>query len=118
MCIKVDPPGPGRVAPGYGATGTIVATVTGGRSKQLPDPIVCRCEGVPLSAIAAAMRGGAVTPRQIKQATRAGMGACQGRTCRLLVEDVAGATPVQGSMAYRLPSRPVPLGVLAGEEEA
>lgn len=83
----------------------------------MPDPIVCRCEGVPLSAIEAAVRGGAVTPRQIKLATRAGMGVCQGRTCRLLVEDVAGAAPGQGSMAYRLPSRPVPLGLLAGEED-
>lgn len=84
----------------------------------MSDPIVCRCEGVPLSSIEGAMRGGAITPRQIKLATRAGMGACQGRTCRLLVEDAAGAAPpVQGNMAYRLPSRPVPLGVLAGEED-
>jgi NADPH-dependent 2,4-dienoyl-CoA reductase/sulfur reductase-like enzyme len=46
------------------------------RALARPDTVVCRCEDVPLGAIA---RGW--TPRQAKLYTRAGMGPCQGRVC-------------------------------------
>lgn len=89
----------------------------------MADLIVCRCEGVPEDAIAAAVAGGALTPRQVKLATRAGMGPCQGRVCRHLVEClVQHLAPVQSGgaaapLTRRLPYRPVPFGVLAGEGE-
>jgi NAD(P)H-nitrite reductase large subunit len=82
------------------------------------DLIICRCEEVSLREITEAIAGGAVTSRQVKLATRAGMGFCQGRTCRHFVEqltgDEPGAEPL-GSMAYKPPVRPTSFGRLAGE---
>lgn len=87
------------------------------------DLIICRCEEVTLGEVREAMAGGAVTSRQVKLATRAGMGFCQGRTCRHFIEQVAGVGPEQmdpsvaeGSvMALKPPARPVTFGRLAGE---
>lgn len=85
--------------------------------------IICRCEEVTLDEIQEAIAGGAQTARQVKMSTRAGMGFCQGRTCRHLVERVAGVVPEQADtavveasvMAFKPPARPVTFGRLAGE---
>jgi NADPH-dependent 2,4-dienoyl-CoA reductase/sulfur reductase-like enzyme len=73
-----------------------------------PDTIVCRCEDVPLGRLAAA--GSA---REAKLHTRAGMGACQGRVCGAALGFLRGFTPD----SVRPPLVPVPLAVLAEEEE-
>lgn len=91
--------------------------------------IVCRCEGVTLSQITRAVAEGLRTPREIKGRTRAGMGICQGRTCRApvgqlvahLTAAAAAATspPAPGVPAavppfsYRPPVRPISLAGLA-----
>ncbi|MFT9846782.1 (2Fe-2S)-binding protein [Aneurinibacillus sp. REN35] len=51
---------------------------------------ICRCEEVDYNEIKAAMKQGARTSQEIKMKTRAGMGACQGRICRSLLEKVTG----------------------------
>jgi len=85
---------------------------------QDDDIIVCRCEDVTLGDIRKAIREGAVTVDEIKRITRAGMGPCQGRTCRLLIMgELARALgkPI-GEVApstYRPPLKPVKIGDLA-----
>lgn len=56
------------------------------------DEIICRCEEVTRKEIIEAIRDGRSTVSAVKKQTRAGMGACQGRTCsrliaRILVEE-------------------------------
>jgi thioredoxin reductase len=83
------------------------------------DAVICRCEGVTrhelLDAIAVV---GDDVPDEVKRVTRAGMGVCQGRGCRLLVagllaerQGVAFDSIPLGS--YRPPIRPIPLAALA-----
>ena len=80
--------------------------------------IICRCEDVTREDILAAINDGCRTLDEIKRVTRAGMGPCQGRTCRNLiaqelariygisVEDVLMPT-------FRAPVEPVNIGVLS-----
>lgn len=80
--------------------------------------IVCRCEDVTLADIRKAISEGASTPEEIKRITRAGMGPCQGRTCRLLVaQEIARALGKSVAevipSTYRPPVKPVKLGDLA-----
>lgn len=76
------------------------------------DEIICRCEEIYRSEIEAAIEDGAVTVNEIKRFTRAGMGLCQGRTCRRLVERILSEktgiplSEIQPS-TYRQPVRPV-----------
>jgi hypothetical protein len=78
--------------------------------RRLPtsDTIVCRCEDVTWGALPAE---GSL--RAIKLATRAGMGACQGRVCGSALACLRGIAPDQ---AARPPLVPVPLGLLLEEE--
>ena len=87
-------------------------------SKTDNDLIVCRCEGVRLGQIQAAVtRSGIQTVNQVKKLTRAGMGSCQGRTCARIVEAIltaAGRAPaVTEPYQARPPVRGVALGALA-----
>lgn len=50
--------------------------------------IVCRCQDITEDEIVAAIRQGATTLDEIKRLVRAGMGPCQGRTCRRLVSQI------------------------------
>jgi thioredoxin reductase len=107
------------------------------------DLVICQCEEVRLrdlvgvrpprylahSEAAFAHRNlhalavdGPVNQDQIKRLTRAGMGACQGRRCReqvhLLLAARSNVSPGGIPLAsYRAPVRPVPLGVLADQDE-
>ncbi|HHY76018.1 MAG TPA: (2Fe-2S)-binding protein [Firmicutes bacterium] len=88
------------------------------------DIIVCRCEDVSLGEIRRAIAEGATTLDEIRRITRAGMGPCQGRTCRLLIaSELARKTGKQvGEIlpsTFRPPMKPVTMGSLAelGEEE-
>jgi len=47
--------------------------------------IVCRCERVTAGEIRALIRGGVRDVNEIKAVTRAGMGACGGKTCQALI---------------------------------
>ena len=47
--------------------------------------IICRCEDIDLNDIKKAIAEGCCTIDEIKRVTRAGMGLCQGRTCRSLI---------------------------------
>lgn len=78
------------------------------------DTVVCRCEEVRAGEIRAACAGGADSAYAAKIWTRAGMGRCQGRICRMsLTRLVAQATgrsvEAVGFNRPRVPLRPVPL---------
>lgn len=89
--------------------------------KNPGDLLVCRCEEITDGEIREAIRNGARTITAIKRRIRAGMGLCQGKTCRkiisrILVEEL-GISPkdiLPGT--DRPPVRPVTFGVLGGED--
>lgn len=80
--------------------------------------IVCRCEEVTASEIRASAAVGCPGPNQIKGATRAGMGPCQGRQCGYTVTRILAAAQSRspsdvGFYHIRPPLKPVTLGELA-----
>ncbi len=77
------------------------------RRLPAPETIVCRCEDVRWGALP---EGGSL--RALKLATRAGMGACQGRVCGAALACLRGAAADHP----RPPIVPVPLGLLLEEE--
>ncbi|HZD57419.1 MAG TPA: FAD-dependent oxidoreductase [Anaerolineales bacterium] len=84
------------------------------------DTILCRCEDVAAGQLRAAVRGGIHSLDALKIATRAGQGACQGRTCglliaRLIAEQTGSSLSTVKGFHVRPPLKPVPLGVLAQE---
>ncbi len=52
------------------------------------DRIICRCEEITYAEIIDAIKAGRKSVKSIKRATRAGMGACQGRTCGRLIMQI------------------------------
>ena len=85
------------------------------------EEIVCRCEEVTREEIMEAIRQGARSLDDVKKRTRAGMGFCQGRTCRRLVARMLSAywdMPVDRFLpgSIRIPVTPVRLELLAGTE--
>lgn len=84
--------------------------------------IICRCQDVTEDEIVAAIRQGATTIDEIKRLVRAGMGPCQGRTCRRLVSQII-AREVKVPMAqihpptFRPPNLPVPFDLVVAEYE-
>ena len=93
-----------------------------GREKTADGSIViCRCEDITLSEIRDLIAQGYHTIDEIKRVSRAGMGPCQGRTCRqLIARELAaalGAPIEQVEMpTFRPPSRPVLLSTIARGE--
>jgi NAD(P)H-nitrite reductase large subunit len=85
------------------------------------DMIVCRCERVTLAEIKAIIQAGVRDMNEIKALTRAGMGACGGKTCSKLIQRAFRETGVALEEVTGLVQRPlfveVPLGVLAGVKE-
>lgn len=82
------------------------------------DTPLCRCEGVTLGQVKAAVADGATDLHQVKLATRAGMGYCQGRFCSPLVAPVvaqATGRPASEILPFtvRPPFQPLPLKALA-----
>lgn len=94
------------------------------RDHLTPETLVCRCEEVPARAVAEAVDDlGATDARTVKLLTRAGMGWCQGRVCgyavACLVRRGAAEPPAAADLlaaAKRPLARPVPLGVVAGQD--
>lgn len=85
--------------------------------------IVCRCEEVTAEEIMEAIRNGADSLDAVKKATRAGMGFCQGRTCKRLIARMLACyyeMPVDRFLpgSLRLPVTPVKLSLLAETEDA
>ena len=82
---------------------------------------ICRCEEVSREEIEQAIRDGATTLAGIKKRTHAGMGLCQGRTCRKLIAGMlAGGQDPAKIMppTFRPPVRTVQISeIAAGDEE-
>ena len=82
------------------------------------DEIICRCERVTAGEIRALIRAGARDMNHIKGVTRAGMGACGGKTCTNLIKRLfreEGVPPAQVTENVRRPLFvEVPLGAFAG----
>jgi NAD(P)H-nitrite reductase large subunit len=92
--------------------------------RDLPDRdlLVCRCEEITLGEILDAIGEGITTPDGLKRRLRTGMGLCQGRTCRLLLQQVlahhAGVSAADVRPAtFRPPVRPIKISVLIDERE-
>ncbi|TCT16100.1 BFD-like [2Fe-2S] binding protein [Natranaerovirga pectinivora] len=84
--------------------------------------IICRCEEITKEEIEKVIEDGAQTANEIKRFTRAGMGLCQGRTCRGLVErlikEKTGIEPQNiVPSGYRQPVRPIKIGQLGLKNE-
>ena len=82
------------------------------------ETIICRCEDVTREAILACIADGYKTLDEIKRVTRAGMGPCQGRTCRDLIalelSRMYGVPIDELPMTtFRPPVKPISLGALA-----
>ena len=86
------------------------------------DTIICRCEEVTYGEIREAVALGLVDPGEVRKYTRAGMGACQGRTCQRelmrLIKTLSGHDgTLDNHIHARIPARAATLKALAGEEE-
>lgn len=84
--------------------------------------IVCRCEDLTLADVRMLISKGYRTLDELRRIGRLGMGPCQGKTCRALVqrELQAAGTPLKHQLpgTYRPPTRPITLGsVAAGSRE-
>ena len=81
------------------------------------DEIICRCERVTAGEIRALIRSGVRDMNHIKAVTRAGMGACGGKTCTNLIKQLFRAEGVSLKDVTENTQRPlfveVPLGALA-----
>ena len=80
--------------------------------------MICRCEDVSREMILECIAEGYKTLDEIKRVTRAGMGPCQGRTCRNLIATElsrAFGIPMEAvpMTKFRPPVKPVCLGMLA-----
>jgi sarcosine oxidase, subunit alpha len=82
------------------------------------DEIVCRCERVTAGEIRARIRSGVRDMNELKGATRAGMGACGGKTCPSLIQRLFREEGVPLSEVTDFTKRPifmeVPMGAFAG----
>jgi len=84
--------------------------------------IICRCNDVTLKEIEELIEQGITDIEEIKRLTRIGMGPCQGRTCIPIVASIIARKTGKsydeiGMPATRVPVRPVPMGVLVGDED-
>jgi len=82
------------------------------------ETIICRCEDITREKILKCIAEGYKTVDEIKRATRAGMGPCQGRTCRnLIVLELSRTADIPlddvSLTTFRPPVKPVNLGILA-----
>ena len=82
--------------------------------------VLCRCEGVSVGDALGAVADGAMEVNEVKAATRAGMGRCQGRMCgpalaHLIARGTRRPVSEAGVLTPRPPIRPVLLGALAQE---
>ena len=85
------------------------------------DTIVCRCERVTAGEIRELIRAGYRDVNEIKAVTRAGMGACGGKTCTALIQRLFREEGIPVDKVTENVKRPlfveVPLGIFAGVKE-
>lgn len=79
---------------------------------------ICRCEEVTKEDILKAIAAGDTTIDAIKRRTRAGMGFCQGKTCKRLIAQLISAysdIPIDEASAssVRMPVGPLSLKAIA-----
>lgn len=84
--------------------------------------LICRCEEICEKEIQEAIADGATTITGIKRRTGAGMGLCQGRTCRRLISAIltqqTGTDPADiEPPTTRPPVRPVKVSTLLDAQE-
>lgn len=81
------------------------------------DEVVCRCERVKAGELRKLIRQGVRDMNELKALTRAGMGACGGKTCPPLIKRLFREEGVPPSEVTDLTQRPlimeVPLGAFA-----
>lgn len=80
--------------------------------------LVCRCEDITIDIIRQCIAEGCSTIDEIKHHTRAGMGPCQGRTCRMLIaQELSRAyhIPMDEVLipAFRVPTVPTTIEMMA-----
>ncbi len=83
--------------------------------------IICRCEDLTIEEIREWISKGYDGFDEIKRATRIGMGACQGRTCRrhLLIELARAGqkNPAEIDVStFRPPTKPLKFGAITGAD--
>lgn len=83
----------------------------------MSDIYICRCEEITEEEIEEAIENGATSADEVKRFTRAGMGLCQGRTCRRSIERIIArktGKPLEDIKPsnYRQPVRPIKMGVI------
>ncbi|RQO53726.1 FAD/NAD(P)-binding oxidoreductase [Paucibacter sp. KBW04] len=74
--------------------------------------LICRCEDVSLGELKPFANW-----RSAKLQTRCGMGACQGRVCGPIAQDVLGWPAQAGERGMRLPLQPTSIASLLGEDQ-
>ena len=83
--------------------------------------MMCRCEDITREMILDCIAEGYETLDEIKRVTRAGMGPCQGRTCRLLIAQELSqhyGIPMEEILlpTFRPPVKPVKLGLFCKQD--
>ena len=86
------------------------------------ETIICRCEDVKWGGIRKVLDKGYTSLNEIKRLTRAGMGRCQGKTCRrILLREIARYHKKKIEeielTTFRPPTKPIRLGTLAGDDD-
>lgn len=88
--------------------------------RMADDEILCRCERVTVGELRALIRAGVHDMNALKAQTRAGMGACGGKTCTPLIRRLFREEEVPVNEVTPNVVRPlfveVPLGIFAGTE--
>ena len=79
--------------------------------------VVCRCEEVTYRQLLTTANEHKCTARELKLRTRAGMGFCGGRTCRVSVDKiiesvVPNTVPGDIPLKYQPPVRPISFGTV------
>jgi bacterioferritin-associated ferredoxin len=85
--------------------------------------ILCPCEDITLEEVEDAIDDGFDTVEDIKRYTGLATGSCQGKLCLApcveLLAKHTGRTPLEvGTIRFRPPSEPVPLGLLAAGDRS
>ena len=85
--------------------------------------IICRCEEVSAAHLHQVANEQRCSARELKLRTRAGMGYCGGRTCRVAVDTIAShyqsIQPADVPLKYQAPIRPISFKQMSngGEEQ-
>lgn len=86
-----------------------------------PKCLVCTCEDITDTELRAGIAAGCADLESLKRLTGFGTGPCQGKTCVTLARRIlaaeTGAPATPAGITYRPPTQPVPLRMLAGEQE-